>query len=88
LTESTLKAIGGRDTATRFLERTRFNPGQIDKIQPAAGQLRMIYNYPTTIGCIADMSTNGTTIYGRVQLHLRLVSAGGAWQIEGIWWNY
>lgn len=88
ITEPTLAAVGGRDRVTRFVQRTRFNPGEIDEPGPVTGQLRVSYGFPASLTSIGNMTITGGTIYGRISIHMEIIDTGKGWQINALWWNH
>lgn len=87
LTEHTLVANGGRAHAVKFIAGTRFNPGNVEHVTPSNGTTRLSYRFPATLEGTAEMVSRAATIYGPLQLHMRLIESDHDWKIESLWWD-
>ncbi len=88
MTQRGLAATGGRAGATKFLQYTTLNAGDVQQIKPASTQVRIRYQFPMEISCIGVAVSEAKGAKGPLQLRIDIVQEGRSWKFNSIFWQY
>ena len=76
----------GRGFLTKFLQVTTIRAGDLRRIQPANGHVRLRYALPVTLYVDGVMATEGVSDRGRIVMQMRIGGLPGNWQIDEVRW--
>jgi hypothetical protein len=78
----------GRERLRDFLEENKRGLRHVSQISPAAGSVRLHFEFPFNVESQADVACEGESAQGPFRSSFILVSLGGTWQIDRAWWQY
>lgn len=88
LSEEGLAASGGQGPATKFLQTTTLQAGDVHNIKASEVKLHLFYRPPAKFGCTGTAITHGIGTKGEIKLRLDLNRIGDRWKIDAIVWRY